>query len=181
MKNGNLSLFSKSLWTDILSSTSISRSKNVACVTQCSSFSSNSPGYIHLKGFENSSSSFIVQRLSMNRLVAWYLQALLQNKILNKIKLKKIKKQICPEKNRVIRAITNVIVSIRLFPVSYPLSRPVKVQYMEVAEIPILQRTVDLKTKLYYFCKNFNKVCGMQSAKIVGGNFFSSFSSFNDT
>ena len=46
----------------------MSRSKNFACVPLCSSFSFNSPGYMHLKDFENSSSSFIVQRSSMNRL-----------------------------------------------------------------------------------------------------------------
>ena len=28
------------------------RSKNVACVPLCSNFSSNSPGYVHLKDFE---------------------------------------------------------------------------------------------------------------------------------
>ena len=54
----------------------MSRSKNVACVLVCSSFSSNSPGFMHLKDFENSSSSFIAQRSSMNRLAAWYLYAL---------------------------------------------------------------------------------------------------------
>ena len=46
----------------------MSRSKNVAFVPRYSSFTSNYPGYIHLKDFENSSSS-------MNRLVAWYLSA----------------------------------------------------------------------------------------------------------
>ena len=73
MKNGNLSLLSKSLQTNIPSSILMSRSKNVACVPLCSCFSCNSPGYMHLKDFENSPSSFIAQRSSMNRLVAWYL------------------------------------------------------------------------------------------------------------
>ena len=41
-------LLLRSLQTNILSSILISRSKNVACVSQCSSFSSDSPGYIHL-------------------------------------------------------------------------------------------------------------------------------------
>ena len=48
----------------------MSRSKNVACVPLCSSFSSNSPGFMHLKDSENSPSLFIAQRSSMNRLVA---------------------------------------------------------------------------------------------------------------
>ena len=52
------------------------RSENVACVPLCSSFSSNSPGYMHLKDFENSSSSFMVQWPSMNQLLAWYLYPL---------------------------------------------------------------------------------------------------------
>ena len=48
----------------------MSRSKNVASVPLCSSFSSNSPGFMHLKDSENSPSLFIAQRSSMNRLVA---------------------------------------------------------------------------------------------------------------
>ena len=51
----------------------MSRSKNVACVPLCPSFSSNSPGYMHLKDFENSSLLYIAQRSSMNRLLSWYL------------------------------------------------------------------------------------------------------------
>ena len=84
---------------------------------------------------------------------------------MNKIKLKKIKKQICPEKSRVIRAITNVIASVRLFPVSCPLSRPVKVQYKEVAEIPILQRTVDLKTNCIISARTLIKYAVLRYAK----------------
>ena len=53
----------------------MSRSKNVACFPLCSSFSSNSPGYMRLKDFENLSSLFIAQRSSMNQLFAWYLYA----------------------------------------------------------------------------------------------------------
>ena len=53
MKNGNLSLLSKSLYTIIPSSILISRSENAAYVPLCSRFSSNSPGYMHLKDFEN--------------------------------------------------------------------------------------------------------------------------------
>ena len=68
IENGNLSLLSNSLKTNTPSSILMSRSKNVACVPRYSSFTSNYPGYIHLKDFENSSSS-------MNRLVAWYLSA----------------------------------------------------------------------------------------------------------
>ena len=53
----------------------MSRSKNVACFPLCSSFSSNSPGYMRLKDFENLSSLFTAQRSSMNQLFAWYLYA----------------------------------------------------------------------------------------------------------
>ena len=66
MKNGNLSVLSRNLEENIPSSVLMSRSKNVACVPLCSGSSSNSPGYMHLKDFENSSSSFIAQRSSMN-------------------------------------------------------------------------------------------------------------------
>ena len=72
----------------------MSRSKTFASVPLCSSFSFNSPGYMHLKDFENSPSSFIVQRSSMNRLVACYLYALvgfIGKKILNMLRLKKNK------------------------------------------------------------------------------------------
>ena len=77
---------------------------NVACVPLRSCFSSNSPGYTHLKDCENSPSSFIAQRSSVNRLVAWYLYALFdffRNKILSILRLKKIEKQICPEMSRI--------------------------------------------------------------------------------
>lgn len=50
-QGGNL-LLSKSLLTNIPSLTLMCRSKNVACVPLCSNFSSNSPGYVHLKDFE---------------------------------------------------------------------------------------------------------------------------------
>ena len=50
----------------------MSRYKNIAYVPQCS----NSPGYMHLKDFDSSSSSFIAQRSSKNQLGAWYLYAL---------------------------------------------------------------------------------------------------------
>ena len=73
MKNGNLPLFSKSTYTNIPSSILISRSKNIACVPLCSSSSFHSSGYMYLKDFENLTSSFIAQRSSMNRQVAWYL------------------------------------------------------------------------------------------------------------
>ena len=72
MKNGNFSLLSKSLLRNIPSLIVTSRSKNVACVSLRSKFSSNSPGYMRLKDFKNSSSPFIAQRSSMNLLVAWY-------------------------------------------------------------------------------------------------------------
>ena len=68
------------------------RPKNFASVPRRSSFSFNSPGYMHLKDFENSPSSFIIQRSSMNRLVACYLYALVGffgKKILNMLRLKK--------------------------------------------------------------------------------------------
>ena len=61
-----------------------------ATMFQC--FSSNFPGCMYLKDFENSSLSFIAQRLPMNRLVAWYLYALVnffRNKILKMLRLKK--------------------------------------------------------------------------------------------
>ena len=54
----------------------MSRSKKAACVPSCSSFSSNYPGYMHLKDYENSSSLFISQRSSMDRLAARYFYAL---------------------------------------------------------------------------------------------------------
>ena len=45
----------------------MSRSKNVACVSLCSSFSSNSPGYWqHVRDFANSPSSFLMQSSSMD-------------------------------------------------------------------------------------------------------------------
>ena len=50
MKNGNLSLLLKSLETNTPSSVLMARSKNVAWVPQCSSFSSNSLGRNSLKG-----------------------------------------------------------------------------------------------------------------------------------
>ena len=58
-------------------------------------------GYMHLKGFENSSSSFIEQRPSMNWLVAWYLYALInffRDKILNMHRLNKIDQHIFPKR-----------------------------------------------------------------------------------
>ena len=57
----------------------MSRSKNIASLPLCSSFVSNSQGYMHLKDFENSPTSLLVQNIyestmsSMNQLVAWYL------------------------------------------------------------------------------------------------------------
>ena len=39
----------------------MSRSKNVACLPLCSSFVSNSQEYMHLKDFENSPTSLLVQ------------------------------------------------------------------------------------------------------------------------
>ena len=81
----------------------MSRSKNFACVPLCSSFSFNSPGYMHLKDFENSSSSFIVQILSMNRLVACYSYALvgfIGKKTLNMLRLKKNRETDLPKKEQ---------------------------------------------------------------------------------
>ena len=41
--------------------------ENVACVSLCSCFSSNSPGYMqHVRDFENSPSWFIMQSSSMD-------------------------------------------------------------------------------------------------------------------
>ena len=63
------------------------------------------PGYMHLKDFENSSSSFIEQRQSMNRLVGWYLYALIdffRDKILNMLRLNKIDQHIFPKRIMVI-------------------------------------------------------------------------------
>ena len=45
----------------------MSRCRNVVCIPLCSSFSPNSPGYMHLKDSENSSSSFVEQRSSMKK------------------------------------------------------------------------------------------------------------------
>ena len=69
IKKGNLFLLSKSLYTNILSSIV----KNVACSPWCSSFSSNCFGEIYLYEEENSPSSFVVQRSSMNLDVPWNL------------------------------------------------------------------------------------------------------------
>ena len=57
---------SESLETNIPSSVLMPRSKNFASIPLCSNY----PGYMHLNNFENSSSSFIAQRSTMNRLVA---------------------------------------------------------------------------------------------------------------
>ena len=76
MKDENSSLLSKSLWANTPSSILMSWSKNVACFPLRSSSSSNSIGCMYLKDFENLSSTFIAQRSSMNWLVMWYLQAL---------------------------------------------------------------------------------------------------------
>ena len=58
----------------------MSRCRNVVCIPLCSSFSPNSPGYMHLKDSENSSSSFVEQRSSMNRIEAWHLRTCLGSK-----------------------------------------------------------------------------------------------------
>ena len=76
MKNGNLSLYRRVYEKKIQFSILMYWSKNVACAPLCSSFSSNSPGYMPLKDFENLPSLVIVKRSSANRLVAWYLYAL---------------------------------------------------------------------------------------------------------
>ena len=57
----NFVSFIKEFITNIPSSILLSRFRNVACVPLFSWFSSNSPGYMHLKDFENSSSAFIAQ------------------------------------------------------------------------------------------------------------------------
>ena len=50
MKNGNLSSLSKSFKTNIPShSVFVLRSKDIACVPLCPGFSSDGPGYMHLK------------------------------------------------------------------------------------------------------------------------------------
>ena len=68
-------LFYQRASKEISSSILMSRSKNVASVPLCFSFSYNSPGYMHLKDSEKSPSLFIGQRQSKNPLVAWYLYA----------------------------------------------------------------------------------------------------------
>ena len=62
----------------------MSRCRNVVCIPLCSSFSPNSPGYMHLKDSENSSSSFVEQRSSMNRIEAWHLRTCLGSKNRNR-------------------------------------------------------------------------------------------------
>ena len=61
----------KSLYTNILSSRVMSKSKNVAWCSRCSSFISNCLELIYLYEEENSTSSFIVQRSCMNLDVPW--------------------------------------------------------------------------------------------------------------
>ena len=58
----------------------MSRCRNVVCIPLYSSFSPNSPGYMNLKDLENSSSSFVEQRSSMNRIEAWHLRTCLGSK-----------------------------------------------------------------------------------------------------
>ena len=59
-----------------------------------------------------------------------------------------------------------------------------KVQYVRVAENPNLLRTFDSKTKSIIsettLVTKIMGYCGMESAKIMGGNLFSPFSSVND-
>ena len=70
--------------------------------------------------------------------------------------------------------INDVIASIRLFSVKYLLLRSLEVQHLEVAENPILLRTFNLpKERMGY--------CGIQIARIIGGNFFNPFSSAHVT
>ena len=61
----------KSLYTNILSSRVMSKSKNVAWCPRCSSFISNCLEQIYLYEEENSTSSFIVQSSCMNLDVPW--------------------------------------------------------------------------------------------------------------
>ena len=62
IKNGNLSLLSKSLYTKTQYSIFMSRSKNESWFLWCSTLSSNSLGEIFLNDVRNSLPSFIVQR-----------------------------------------------------------------------------------------------------------------------
>ena len=66
--------------------------------------------------------------------------------------------------------INDVIASIRLFSVKYLLLRSSEVQHLEVAENPILLRIFNLPKELMGYC-------GIQIAKIIGGNFLNPFSS----
>ena len=71
-----ISFFYQRVYKEISHSVLMYISKNVTFLSPCSSFSSNSPTYMHLKDFENCSSAFIAQRSSMDRVVASYLYAL---------------------------------------------------------------------------------------------------------
>ena len=67
IKNGNLSLLSKSLYAKTLSSILTSRSKNQVWFPWRSTFSSNFVEQIFLNNVRNSLPSFIAQRSSLNR------------------------------------------------------------------------------------------------------------------
>ena len=68
-----MSPLSRTLFTNILSSIVMSKSKKVTCSSWCSRFSSNCLGYKYFYEEENSPSSFIVESSSMNRDVSWNL------------------------------------------------------------------------------------------------------------
>ena len=62
----------------------------------------------------------------------------------------------------------NVIASIRLFSVKYLLPRPLEVQYIKVAENPILLRNFALKTKCIISERTLmNKLWGIVVYKVL--------------
>ena len=73
MKNGNLSLLSKSFYKKMLSLIVMSWSRKVACAPWYSPFSSSSLEYIFLKDLRYSLASLMAQRSSMNLTVPRYL------------------------------------------------------------------------------------------------------------
>ena len=139
----------------------MSRSKNVACLPLCSSFVSNSQGYMHLKDFENSPTSLLVQNKviyeSTSSMVFISSCCFFRNKSLNMLRLKNDKKkQIFPDRRVNTHRHSNILfehhvsnskITIfeqensclnKTFSIKYFLSRPLKVQYLEAADYPVL-------------------------------------------
>ena len=80
----------------------MSRSKNIACLPLCSSFVSNSQGYMHLKDFEKSPTSLLVQNKVIyepaSSIVFINSSCFFRNKSLNMVRLKNDKETYFPRK-----------------------------------------------------------------------------------